>query len=205
MATRTSKTASNTPARRVGRPTNAERQQNVASQQSQLIDMAVAAASAAIKSVMGIDGGVQTIGVPQGTQSQSASTGTASTPQTGGNQTGGNQNAIGTASTSTATKSGGSRVRQAPGRRVDAESKMSLTKVFYDENLNAPTPLNRADFVRAAAEKFGYSVQTANTYVSNIEKVGGYKLERRGGNTAARGGRSRGNGNGNGQKSANAA
>lgn len=175
MATRTSNTkTASTSNRRTGRPTNAERNARVQSQQSLLIDVAVAAASAALKAAMGIaDGGVTSIGIPQASQSQTATNATASTGQS-------------------ASKTTTRKAKQAPGRRVDENSKMSQTKEFYDQNLKAANPLARADFVRAAAAKFAYSKETANTYVSNIEKAGGYKMVRRGG-TAARGGRSRGN------------
>lgn len=178
MATRNSKAASPTNARRAGRPTNAERNARVQSQQVLLIDTAMAAASAAVKATLGIiDGGVSTIGIPQGSQFDTASTSTSTSAQP--------------AATKTATR----RQKQAPGRRVDEDSAMSKTRRFYDENLNSQNPLIRADFVREAAKRFGYTPQTANTYVSNIEKASGYKLVRRGGAGAARG-RSRGNGNG---------
>lgn len=178
--TKSTKTAAKTASRR-GRPTNAERAQRVQSQQSNLIDVAVAAASAAVKTALGIDvaDGVTSIGVPQGSQSQNASQSTGSVAKTAG------------------------RRKQTPGRRVDENSAMSKTRAFYDQNLKSANPMNRADFVRAAADKFGYSRQTANTYVSNIEKDGGYKLVRRGGTGAARG-RSRGNGNKSASASATA-
>lgn len=159
----TKKSATKTAGRR-GRPTNAERASRLQSQQVLLIDAAVAAASAAVKTALGIgeEGGVTTIGVPQGNQSQSASTSTTSVSNTSG------------------------RRKQTPGRRVDPNSAMSKTRAFYDQNLKSANPLNRADFVRAAADKFGYSRQTANTYVSNIEKEGGFKLARRGGSGRGR-------------------
>lgn len=174
MATRTSKTAAKSTGRRTGRPTNAERQARVQSQAGQFINIVAAAYAEGMKTALGIEGGVQTlanmpqgigtpagIGIAQGSQSVSAAT---------------------TSTTSKAVTG-----RKAPGRKVEADSKMSLTREFYDANLKAANPLNRADFVRTAAAKFGYSKETANTYVSNIEKEGGYKLERRGGTGAARG------------------
>lgn len=166
MATKNSNTTKST-GNRVGRPTNASKRAAIQSQQSLLIDTAMAAASAAAKAALGIvvDGGVTTISPPQASQSN---TNTASKPQ---------------ASTSTAKKS--------PGRKVQADSALSLTRQFYADNLKASTPLSRAEFVKAATAKFGYAKETANTYVSNIEREGGYKLVRRGTNTAARGGRAR--------------
>ncbi len=184
MATRNSKTASATKStgRRTGRPTNAERQALLQSKANQFITIAAAAYAEGMKAALGIEGGVQTlaslpqgigqssgIGISQGSQSQSA------------------------ASQSTSAKVTTLKTKKAPGRKVEADSKMSLTRDFYAENLKASSPLNRADFVRKAAEKFQYSKETANTYVSNIEKEGGYKLDRRGGTGAARD-RSRSNG-----------
>ena len=138
-----------TATRRAGRPTNAERTQRIQSQQSQLIDTAMAAASAAAKAALGIvDGGVTSI----------------------------NQNANG-ASSGTPAKT--AKQRQAPGRRTDPNSKMSLTRDFYDANLKAATPLSRSELVKAAAKKFGYSQQTGNTYISKIDNEAGRKLSRR--------------------------
>ena len=139
----------------------------------------MAAASAAAKAALGIiDGGVTSIGIPQGSQSQTAGQQQGNQSQSAGQQ-------------GPASKSIPNRARKAPGRRVEEDSRMSQTRRFYDENLKASNPLVRADFVREAAKRFGYTKETANTYVSNIEKQGGYKLERRGGAGAARG-RSRG-------------
>ena len=168
MATKNSNTTKST-GNRVGRPTNASKRAAIQSQQSLLIDTAMAAASAAAKAALGIvDDGVTTISQPQASQSNTGNTSTASKSQ---------------ASTSTAKKS--------PGRKVQADSALSLTRQFYADNLKASTPLSRAEFVKAATAKFGYAKETANTYVSNIEKEGGYKLVRRGSNTSARGGRAR--------------
>ena len=172
MATKNSNTTKST-GNRVGRPTNASKRAAIQSQQSLLIDTAMAAASAAAaaaaKAALGIvDGGVTTISQPQASQSNTGNTSTASKLQ---------------ASTSTGKKS--------PGRKVQADSALSLTRQFYADNLKASTPLSRAEFVKAATAKFGYAKETANTYVSNIEREGGYKLVRRGTNTAARGGRAR--------------
>lgn len=167
---------------RRGRPSNADRNAAQASQTAHLIDLGIAAASAAIKATLGLDasaGTVSTVGIPQGSQSQSAGTSTGSQSQT----------------TST------SRGRKSPGRRIDPKSNMSLTREFYAEQAKLPSDqrMSRADFVRAAAKKFGCSTQTANTYVSNIERESGKKLLARRGTGAARG-RSRGNGNGNSQR-----
>ena len=169
MATKNSNTTKST-GNRVGRPTNASKRAAIQSQQSLHIDTAMAAASAAAaKAALGIvDGGVTTISQPQASQSNTGNTSTASKLQ---------------ASTSTGKKS--------PGRKVQADSALSLTRQFYADNLKASTPLSRAEFVKAATAKFGYAKETANTYVSNIEKEGGYKLVRRGSNTSARGGRAR--------------
>lgn len=145
------------------------------SQAAHLIDIGIAAASAAIKAAFGIDAGaagVTTIGAAQPSQSQSATTATGSQAQT------------------TSRRS----ARKAPGRRTDPNSNMSKTREFYAENLKLPADqrLDRAAFVKAAAKKFGCSVQTANTYVSNLEReTGQYKLVRRGTGSGARG-RSRG-------------
>lgn len=179
MATRNSNTAQKSSGRRPGRPSNASKVAAVQSKQSQLIDVAIAAASAAVKAVYGIvDGGVQSIATPQGSQSQSASTSgsTSQSVKTGGSQSQGNQSAT------TAHPP----AKKAPGRKTDGTSNMSLTRAFYAENLKADKPLNRAAFVTAASERFKYKKAIANTYVSNIEKEGGYKLERRGGNAASR-------------------
>lgn len=176
--------------RRTGRPSNAEIAQRAQSQTAHLIDVAMAAASAAVRTAMGVEAGVSgtvtTVGVPQGSQSQGSQSQTAST-----------------GSTTSQAQSQGRATRKAPGRSVDPTSKASQTRDFYAENLKSANPLTRAEFVKAAAKKFGYSQQTANTYVSNIEKVGGNKLVRRGSGAAR--GRSRGqsqnqsraNGNGN--------
>lgn len=162
MATKNSKTTKST-GNRVGRPTNASKIAAQHSQQSQLIDIAVAAASSAVKSALGIiDGGVTTIAQPAA-----------------GNTT----NAPARGTTATAKKS--------PGRKVQADSALSMTRQFYADNLKAANPMTRSEFVKAATAKFGYTKETGNTYVSNIEKEGGYKLVRRGGNTSARGGRAR--------------
>jgi hypothetical protein len=194
MATRNSKTAakaaSKTTGRRSGRPTNIERAAKVQSQAMHFINLAAASYAAGMTAALGIEGGVQTLGnlpssIAQSAQSASAGSATASTSQ------------------SSASTSGRSRTKQAPGRRVDEGSAMSQTRRFYDENLKAANPLARAEFVREAAKRFGYTPQTANTYVSNIERDGGYKLVRRGGTGAARG-RSRSNGSASAKKSASA-
>lgn len=167
MATRTTKTASKTTSRRRGRPTNAERDQRVQSQQTLLIDVAMAAASAAVKTAMGIaEGGVTTIGVPQGSQGQSAGSATGSVSTSQAPQS--------NASTSTAS-TGQRRQRQAPGRRVDPNSKMSQARDFYAANMN----MERSDMVNTLTEKLDISKQVANTYVSNIDREHGYKLPRR--------------------------
>lgn len=175
MATKTSKTSKTTKStgNRVGRPTNASKRAAIQSQQSLLIDTAMAAASAAAKAALGIvvDGGVTTIAQPQASQSNSTGTSTPAKAQS---------------QPRTATTA-----KKSPGRKVQADSALSLTRQFYADNLKASTPLTRAEFVKAATAKFGYAKETANTYVSNIERDGGYKLVRRGSNTAARGGRAR--------------
>lgn len=174
MATRNSNTnAQKSTGRRPGRPSNASKVAAVQSQQSMLIDVAIAAASAAVKSAFGIaEGGVTTIGTgiaqPQGSQSTSA--GSQSGTQSGSQPQG------------RSTRSTSSGAKKAPGRKVQADSNMSKTRAFYDENLKAATPLNRAEFVREVASRFACSPATANTYVSNIEKEGGYKLVSRSNN-----------------------
>lgn len=163
MATRKSNTAQkSTTGRRPGRPSNASKAAAVQSQQTMLIDVAIAAASSAVKAAFGLaDGGVQTVGVAQPSTSNASAS--PAQPSTSGNTK---------RSSATVTSIG----KKSPGRKVQADSKATLTREFYDANLKSPNPLNRAEFVAAATEKFGYSKQTANTYVSNIESKHGYKL-----------------------------
>lgn len=178
---RPAKTASNTrntrsnasTGRRSGRPSNASKLAAVHSQQSLMIDQAMAVASAAAKAALGIiEGGVTTIGIPQSSQSQSAS---GSTGSTGQSQT-----------RSTARKS--------PGRKVQSDSAMTLTREYFAKNKNS---MPRAELVRTAAEKFGYSKETGNTYISKIAKEEGFSFPTsRGGQGAARG-RSRTSAKGN--------
>ena len=186
MATRnSSKTANNAnkpTGRRTGRPTNIERQARVQSQALQFINLAAASYAAGMTAALGIDGGVQTLGnLPHGLATGS---GIAASQGSQSQNAGQSQNA---SQSATSARVSTLKSKKAPGRKVEADSKMSLTRDFYAENLNAASPLNRADFVRKAATKFGYTKETANTYVSNIEKEGGYKLVRRGGAGAARG------------------
>lgn len=177
-----------TAGRRTGRPTNAERALRQQSETAKLINVAAASYAAGMANALGVDpSAVQTIAsVAQTGQSQSASTATTSQGQ----------------SQQTTSRRSGTTARKAPGRKVNPESKMSLTRKFYDDNLALPEDqrLDRASLVKAAAKKFKYTPQTANTYISNIEREGGQKLVRRGTGAGAARGRSRGNSNGNGQK-----
>ena len=160
--------ATKTAGRRTGRPTNAARKANLESKASQFITITAAAFANGMKIALGIDGGVQTLaGMPSGI-GQAAGIGIAQGSQS--------VNAVATPKT-----------KKAPGRKVQADSKLTKTREFYAQNLAETNPLNRADFVRKAAEMFGYSQQTANTYVSKIEEQQGYKLVRRGGASASRG------------------
>lgn len=169
------------PASRGGRKTNAqrnaERLEAAQSQAMHLVEVATAAYASGMKTALGLDTGVAgtvtTIGAATG-QSATQSQGSQSAP----------------AQTT-------SRKRQAPGRRQDPESKMSLTRDFYAENLKAANPLTRAELVKAAAKKFGYTPQTGNTYISKIDNENGRKLARR---RTSSNGRSRGNQTGGSQR-----
>jgi hypothetical protein len=182
MATNAAKSTRNTrksTGRRTGRPTNAERAARVQSETVNLIKVAAASYATGMANALGIDpSAVQTIGTVA--------------------QTGQAQPVTGTTSAQPAqTQPSGQRrttARKAPGRKVNPDSKMSLTRQFYAENLKLPADqrLDRAAFVKAAAKKFKYTPQTANTYISNIERVEGRKLARRGTGAGAARGRSRG-------------
>ena len=153
MAKNNPATATAATAKRRGRPTNAAKAAAAASQTNTLIDIAVAAASAAVKTALG---------------------------------TGGIDGIEGVTTVATVQPSSGSNVvaKKAPGRKRNPESNMSRTRALYAANMNkeAGKRMTRAEFVKAAAAKLGYSVQTANTYVSTIERGADEKLESR--NTA---------------------
>lgn len=142
MATKTAK--NKTATRKTGgRPTNASRNAKIQSQTALIVDTAIAAASAAVKSALGIDiGNVTAI----------AATGTGQS-----------------ADQSSTTQS--KRSAKRPGRSVDPTSKMSLTREFFNSN---KSKMDRAAMVKAAASKFGYSPQTANTYIANISREQGF-------------------------------
>lgn len=172
MATRTSNTR-----RRPGRPSNAERNAELRSHNELLIDTAFAAASAALKTVLGsgVDipraSGVATpvtASQAQGSTSQGSGS-TQSQPQ------GSTSQGTTTASASSQAKPA-ARARKSPGRRVDPNSKMSRARVFYADNTN----MQRSDMVDALVEKLDISKAVANTYVSNIDKENGSILRRRG-------------------------
>lgn len=131
-------------AKRRGRPSNASKAAAAASQTVNLIDIAIAAASSAVKTALGVD----------------SSTGTVSTV------------------TSIAQPSASAAAKKSPGRKRNPDSALSLTRKLYAENMAKPESkrMTRAEFVKAAAAKFGYSIQTANTYVSGIEKNAPVKL-----------------------------
>lgn len=151
MAKSNTATATATTAKRRGRPSNAAKAAAAASRTNTLIDMAVAAASAAVKTALGVEGieGVTTVATVQPSA---------------------NSNVV---------------AKKSPGRKRNPESNMSQTRALYAANMNkeASKRLTRAEFVKAAAAKLGYSVQTANTYVSTIERGADVKLESR--NTAS--------------------
>lgn len=189
MATNANKSNRNTTTRktagrRTGRPTNAERALRRQSETVKLINVASASYAAGMAAALNVDpSAVQTIAsVAQTGQSATASTSTSSQGQS---QSAGRKTA-----------------RKAPGRKVNPESKMSLTRKFYDDNMALPEAqrLDRAALVKAAAKKFKYTPQTANTYISNIERIGGQKLVRRGTGAGAARGRSRGNNSNGSQK-----
>lgn len=153
MAKATRNTKSATTGRKVGRPTKAEQTARIQSQQTMLIDVAVAAASAAVKSALGIDTGTV---AAIGSVAQTAGTQASPSPQA-------------KAPASSTSRATGKR----PGRSVDPNSKMSQTRVFFNAN---KTKMERSALVKAAAEKFGYTPQTANTYIVNIAREEGFRF-----------------------------
>lgn len=173
MAKSNSKSATKSTGRR-GRPTNAERAVRAQSAAEGLVNVAAAAYSAGLRQGLGLpsdDSGstVTTIASIAGTQQTSQ----ASQPAT---QTQSAPKAKAAPKAARAPRATGS----SSGRPVNPESKMTLTRNLYHENLQASNPLNRADLVKAAAKKFGYSAATGNTYISNIDKENGRQLVRRG-------------------------
>lgn len=154
MARNTAKSAQKTATRRstgrVGRPSNAVMAQRLAADQSRLIEVVAAAASAAasgaVQAFLG-EGTVSTIGAAQAAQSQSAGSATSSAAQTAPAST--------------------TRRRQSPGRRRDPNSKRSQAFAMYaDQQGKMP----RADIVNKMVADLGIQKNVANTYYHEAER-----------------------------------
>lgn len=166
---------SKSPGRRIGRPTNAERAVRAQSAAEGLVNVASAAFSAGLRQGLGLpsdDTGSTVTTIASIAGSPSAVTSHASAPA----------QAKASPKPARARRSAGS----TSGRPIDPQSKMTLTRNLYHENLQASKPLTRAELVQAAAKKFDYSPATGNTYISNIDKENGRQLVRRGSKTAKR-------------------
>lgn len=148
MARNTKKTATKT-VRRPGRPSNASLEANRISAQNRLVEMVGAAASAAaegaVRAAMAgqFDGGVSTIGIPQGDAGTRATT----TSRRGRTVTGA--------------------AKRPPGRLPNPESNLSKSKVLYDANIGKK---ERKDIVNLLVEKLGIKKSVANTYYHSIHK-----------------------------------
>lgn len=154
------KNETQTQTRRRGRPSKVELAQREQAAAGRLIEVVAAAASAAaqgaVQAALSGSMGVSTVGIPQGSQSQTAGSATASKTQAPTQKTGGR-----------------------PGRPPNPDSARSKARALFNE---LSGKMARADIINRMVEQIGIKKNVANTYFHDFDKEanGGKSTGRRG-------------------------